>query len=101
MTTVLCAVVVWTTGLNDTTDAGLQPRGERQREMSNVITPAIPEIVGDYVLIYEPQPDIYTGKDTKHYKKARPTPTGNPTITHSSKGRTVVGIASASPDRMM
>ena len=68
MTTVLCAVVVWTTGLNDTTEAGLQPREDRQREISSGITPAIPEIVGDYVLIYTPQPDIYTGKDTRHYR---------------------------------
>jgi hypothetical protein len=30
--------------------------------------PAIPEMVGDYVPIYKPQPDVYTGKDTKHYK---------------------------------
>jgi hypothetical protein len=67
VTIVLCAVVVWTSGLNDTTEGGLQPQEDRQTEISSVVTPSIPEIVGDYVLIYKPQPDIYAGKDTKHH----------------------------------
>ena len=66
--TVLCVAVVWTTRLCDTTEAGLQPQKNHPTEISSVITPAIPQIVGDYVLIYKPQPDIYIGKDTKHYK---------------------------------
>jgi len=49
-------------------DAGLQPQEDRPSEISSSTRPAIPQIVGDYVLIYKPQPDIYTGKDTKHYK---------------------------------
>ncbi len=68
VTIVLCAAVVWTTGLSDITEAGLQPQEDRQTEISSGTRAAIPEIVGDYVLIYKPQPDIYTGKDTKHYK---------------------------------
>ncbi len=68
VTTVLCVGIVWTTGLSDTTEAGLQPQEGRKTKISSVIMPEISEIVGDYVLIYKPQPDIYTGKDTKHYK---------------------------------
>jgi beta-fructofuranosidase len=29
----------------------------------------IPEIDGEYVRIYKPQPDVFTGNDTAHYKK--------------------------------
>lgn len=29
----------------------------------------IPEIEGDYVQIYKPQPDVYMGQDTENYKK--------------------------------
>lgn len=32
------------------------------------IAPAVPEVAGDYVLIYKPQPDVYTGNDTEHYR---------------------------------
>lgn len=28
----------------------------------------IPAVVGGYTLIYKPQPDVYSGKDTEHYK---------------------------------
>ena len=62
VTTVLCLAVVWATGFNDTAKAG-QP----SKEISSVITLVIPEIATDYVLIYKPQPDVYTGKDSKTY----------------------------------
>ena len=68
VTTVLCAAVVWTTGLGEATEAGLRLQKRRQTEISGGTRPAIPQIVSDYVLIYKPQPDIYTGKNTKHYK---------------------------------
>ena len=68
VTIVLCAAVVWAAGLGDATEAGLQRQKRRQTEISSSTRPAIPEIVGDYVLIYKPQPDVYTGKDTKHYR---------------------------------
>ena len=68
VTIVLCAAVVWTIGLGEATEAGLQRQKRRQTEISGGTRPAIPEIAGDYVLIYKPQPDVYTGKDTKHYK---------------------------------
>jgi len=67
VTIVLCAVVVWAAGLGEETEGGLKPQKRRQTKISN-IRPAKPEIVGGYVLIYKPQPDIYTGKDTKNYK---------------------------------
>jgi hypothetical protein len=68
VTIFLCAAVVWVVGLGEATDAGLQAQKRRQAEVSSGTRPAIPEIVGDYVLIYKPQPDVYSGKDTKHYK---------------------------------
>jgi len=67
VTTILCAAVLWAASC-DTTEAELQPQESRQTKISNVITPAIPEIVTDYVLIYKPQPDVYKGRDTKNYK---------------------------------
>jgi hypothetical protein len=68
LTIFLCAAVVWAAGLGDTAGAALPPQEDRQTEISSGTRPAIPQIAGDYVLIYKPQPDIYTGTDTKHYK---------------------------------
>jgi len=34
-----------------------------------VLEAKVPSIHGDYVLIYKPQPDVYTGQDTKNYRK--------------------------------
>jgi hypothetical protein len=31
--------------------------------------PKVPQIAGDYVLIYKPRPDVYTGENTKNYRK--------------------------------
>ena len=67
VTIALCAAVVWAAGLGEATEAGLQGQKRRQTENSST-RPAIPQIVDDYVLIYKPQPDVYTGKDTKNYK---------------------------------
>ena len=67
VTIALYAAVVWAAGLGEATGGGLKRQEERQTENSST-RPAIPQIVGDYVLIYKPQPDIYTGKDTKNYK---------------------------------
>lgn len=39
-----------------------------QSENISSTTLMIPEIVTDYVHIYKPQPDVYTGRDTKNYK---------------------------------
>ncbi|MHC4117161.1 MAG: hypothetical protein ACYSWO_06605 [Planctomycetota bacterium] len=71
VTIVLCAVVVWIVGLGEARGAGLQSQTRRQTEISGSTRAAIPEIAGDYVLIYKPQPDVYAGKDTKHYKAGR------------------------------
>ena len=68
VTIVLCAVVVWSAGLGEKAWARLQRQDDSQNQVRSGTRPAIPEIVGDYVLIYKPQPDIYTGNDTKHYK---------------------------------
>jgi len=68
VTIVLFATVVWIAGLGETAVAGLKPQKRSQTEISSRTRPAKPEIVGDYVLIYKPQPDVYTGKDTKNYK---------------------------------
>ena len=43
-----------------------QPNSPNQYEPSE-----IPEIASDYVLIYKPQPDVFTLKDTKNYKKGQ------------------------------
>ena len=68
VTIVLCAAVVWVAGLGEAAEAGLKPQKGHQTEISSGTRAAKPEIVGNYVLIYRPQPDVYTGKDTKHYK---------------------------------
>jgi len=68
VTIVLCAAVVWAAGLGETTGAGLQRQKRSQTEISSGTGPAKPEVVGDYVLIYKPQADVYAGKDTKNYK---------------------------------
>jgi len=68
VTIFLCALAVWTTDLGDTAEAGVQRQEDRRTQIGSNTRPAKPEIVGDYVLIYKPQPDVYTGKDTKHYK---------------------------------
>ena len=60
LTIFLCAAVVWSVGLGETTEAGLKPQKRRQTEIGSSARPSIPQIVGDYVLIYEPQPDVYT-----------------------------------------
>ena len=68
VTIFLCAVVVWAVGLGETSEAGLKRQEECQTEIGSSRRPAIPEIAGDYVLIYKSQPDVYTGKDTKNYR---------------------------------
>jgi len=68
VTIVLCAAAVSTAGLGKATEAELKPQKKRQTEISSGTRPAIPQIAGDYVLIYKPQPDVYTGKDTKNYR---------------------------------
>jgi len=68
VTIVLCVLVVWGAGLEETTEAGLMPQKRCQTEVRGGTRPAIPEIVGEYVLIYKPQPDVYTGRDTKNYR---------------------------------
>ena len=64
----LCAALVWTAGLGETIGGGMKSQKRCQTEISGSTRPAKPGIVGDYVLIYKPQPDVYTGKDTKNYK---------------------------------
>jgi len=68
LTILLCAAVVWAGGLGETAEGGLKLQESRQTEVSGGTRPAIPKIASDYVLIYKPQPDVYTGKDTKNYK---------------------------------
>ena len=46
----------------------LKPQERRQTEISGSTRAAKPEIVSDYVLVYKAQPDVYSGRDTKHYK---------------------------------
>ena len=68
VTIVLCAAVVWAAGLSEATESGLKPQKRHRTEIGSRARSAIPQIVGDYVLIYKPQPDVCTGKDTTHYK---------------------------------
>ena len=71
VTIVLCVLVVWTVGRVEATKGGLKPQKRHQVEISSGTRPAIPQIVGDYVLVYKPQADVYAGKDTKNYKAGR------------------------------
>lgn len=64
----MCAAVIWACGFGDATKAGMKPQEDRQTEVRSGTRASKPEIVGDYVLIYKPQPDVYTGRDTKHRK---------------------------------
>ena len=48
-------------------EAEVLPKQSDQTNNTSTNTPAIPEITTDYVLIYKPQPDVYTGKDSKTY----------------------------------
>ncbi len=52
----------------------------------------IPEILGEYTLIYKPQPDVFSLNDTKFYKKVRHIQNGNPMIIPLLKVQTIVGI---------
>ena len=62
VTIVMCAAVVWSAGLGETTEAGPKSQKRRRTEISSGTRLAIPGIVGGYVLIYKPQADVYTGK---------------------------------------
>ncbi|MFC2111684.1 hypothetical protein ACFLTA_00300 [Bacteroidota bacterium] len=65
ITAIICTLP-WIVGVGKKAEAGLLSTKSHQAE-NIAISPAIPELLTDYVLIYNPQPDVYSGKSTQTY----------------------------------